>query len=157
MSMRIALVLYLSARANLDSFYNTFWSLQKYLKNPVVLHSQETLDEFKPKLDFVIDKFFVVEQERLKLRGQSMNQTPSDQKMDIVIGSEEKSEYYPGFLKSRQLFDLQVISYNIQLIKDGGLEVSQDGIVPDHGRNETSSFPHRDRKAKSRCTHKDTT
>jgi hypothetical protein len=84
-----------------------FWSLQKYLKNPVVLHSQETLDEFKPKLDFVIDKFFVVEQERLKLRGQS-NKTTPDQKMDIILGSEEKSEYYPGFLKSRQLFDLQV-------------------------------------------------
>jgi len=68
------------------------------------------LEEFKPKLDFVINKFFGIEQERLKLRGQAVNntKTPTEQKMDIVIGSEEKSEYYPGFLKSRQLFDLQV-------------------------------------------------
>jgi hypothetical protein len=74
-----------------------------------VLHEQNILDEFKPKLDFVINKFFTIEQERLKLRGQAVNnKTSPDQKMDIVIGSEDKSEYYPGFLKSRQLFDLQV-------------------------------------------------
>lgn len=95
----------------LDSFYVKFWSLQKYLKNPIVLHDQNVLDEFKPKLDFVINKFFSIEQERLKLRGQAVsNKTTPDQKMDIVIGSEDKSEYYPGFLKSRQLFDLQVPS-----------------------------------------------
>ena len=92
-----------------DAFYLKFWSLQKYLKNPVILHSQDVLEEFKPKLDFVINKFFGIEQERLKLRGQAVNNKNStDQRMDIVIGSEEKSEYYPGFLKSRQLFDLQV-------------------------------------------------
>ena len=93
-----------------DAFYVKFWSLQKYLKNPTILHSQDVLEEFKPKLDFVINKFFGIEQERLKLRGQAVNntKTPTEQKMDIVIGSEEKSEYYPGFLKSRQLFDLQV-------------------------------------------------
>ena len=101
--------------SNLDSFYVKFWSLQKYLKNPIILHSQEVLDEFKPKLDFVINKFFAIEQERIKLRGQSMNnnnnnKSSTDQKMDVVISSEEKSEYYPGFLKSRQLFDLQVTS-----------------------------------------------
>jgi THO complex subunit 1 len=96
----------------LDSFYVKFWSLQKYLKNPIVLHDQNVLDEFKPKLDFVINKFFSIEQERLKLRGQAVsNKTTPDQKMDIVIGSEDKSEYYPGFLKSRQLFDLQVPSF----------------------------------------------
>jgi hypothetical protein len=94
-----------------DAFYLKFWSLQKYLKNPVILHSQDVLEEFKPKLDFVINKFFGIEQERLKLRGQAVNNKNStDQRMDIVIGSEEKSEYYPGFLKSRQLFDLQVFS-----------------------------------------------
>jgi THO complex subunit 1 len=93
-----------------DSFYVKFWSLQKYLKNPVILHSQEVLDEFKPKLDFVINKFFTIEQERIKLRGQAVNNksTSSDQKMDVVLSSEDKSEYYPGFLKNRQLFDLQV-------------------------------------------------
>lgn len=75
----------------------------------MILHSQETLDEFKPKLDFVIDKFFAIEQERLRLRGQAINsKTVADQKMDIVSQTEEKSEFYPGFLKSRQLFDLQV-------------------------------------------------
>jgi THO complex subunit 1 len=63
------------------------------------------LDEFKAKLDFVINKFYAIEQERLKLRGQAVN---NQNAMDIVIGSEEKSEYYPGFLKSRQLFDLQL-------------------------------------------------
>jgi hypothetical protein len=110
-----------SGCANLDSFYAKFWSLQKYLKNPVVLHSQETLDQFKPKLDFVIDKFFGVEQERLKLRGQAINNPPADQKMDIVVGSEEKSQYYPGFLKSRQLFDLQVLPLSTMLTKDGRL------------------------------------
>jgi hypothetical protein len=74
-----------------------------------VLHDQNILEEFKPKLDFVINKFFTIEQERLKLRGQAVsNKTSPDQKMDIVVGSEDKSEYYPGFLKSRQLFDLQV-------------------------------------------------
>jgi THO complex subunit 1 len=95
--------------ANLDSFYVTFWSLQTYLKNPLMLHSQDALNEFKPKLDFVLHKFFQIEQERLKLRGQiSHNKTLSqDQKMDIVP-TQEKSDYYPGFLKSRQLFDLQL-------------------------------------------------
>lgn len=89
-----------------------FWSLQDYLKNPVILHSQQVLDEFKPKLDFVVNKFFGIEKERLKLRGQAINnKTSTDQKMDIVVESgEEKSDYYPGFLKSRQLFDLQVLS-----------------------------------------------
>jgi len=68
------------------------------------------LDEFRPKLDFVINKFLGIEKERLKLRGQAINnKTSTDQKMDIVP-NEEKSEYYPGFLKSRQLFDLQVPS-----------------------------------------------
>ena len=88
-----------------------FWSLQKYLKNPVILHSQNILDEFKPKLDFVINKFFTIEQERIKLRGQAVSNNKSttpDQRMDIVLSTEEKSEYYPGFLKSRELFDLQV-------------------------------------------------
>lgn len=98
-----------------DAFYLKFWSLQKYLKNPVILHSQDVLEEFKPKLDFVINKFFGIEQERLKLRGQAVNNKNStDQKMDIVMGSEEKSEYYPGFLKSRQLFDLQVFSLTVR-------------------------------------------
>lgn len=94
-----------------------FWSLQKYLKNPVILHSQNVLDEFKPKLDFVINKFFTIEQERIKLRGQAVNNksTTSDQKMDIVLSSEDKSEYYPGFLKSRQLFDLQVSPFQCDL------------------------------------------
>lgn len=101
----------ISCKTDLDSFYVKFWSLQKYLKNPVILHDQKVLDEFKSKLDYVINKFFGIEQERLKLRGQAAinnKPMPSDQKMDIVPGSEEKSEYYPGFLKSRQLFDLQV-------------------------------------------------
>jgi THO complex subunit 1 transcription elongation factor len=102
---------------DLDSFYVTFWSLQKYLKNPVILHSQQVLDEFKPKLDFVINKFFAIEQERIKLRGQAVNNKSStDQKMDIVPSSEEKSEYYPGFLKSRQLFDLQVFPQFISFL-----------------------------------------
>lgn len=98
-------------RADLDAFYVKFWSLQKYLKNPVILHDQKVLDEFKPKLDYVINKFFGIEQERIKLRGQAAVNNKSgqvDQKMDIEPGTEEKSEYYPGFLKSRQLFDLQV-------------------------------------------------
>ena len=89
-----------------------FWSLQKYLKNPLLLHDQQVLDEFKPKLDYVLNKFAIIEQERMRLRqtGNNKSSTPTsaEQKMDIVIGSEEKSEYYPGFLKSRQLFDLQV-------------------------------------------------
>ena len=97
-----------------------FWSLQKYLKNPVILHSQKVLDEFKPKLDFVINKFFTIEQERIKLRGQAVNNkstsSSSDQKMDIVLSTEDKSEYYPGFLKSRQLFDLQVSPFRYDLI-----------------------------------------
>jgi THO complex subunit 1 transcription elongation factor len=108
-----------SGWANSDSFYSKFWSLQKYLKNPVVLHSQEVLDEFKLKLDFVVNKFFGVEQERLKLRGQAINKPPTDHKMDIVVGSEKKSQYYPGFLKSRQLFDLQVPLLPTTLTKDG--------------------------------------
>lgn len=88
-----------------------FWSLQKYLKNPLILHNQQVLDEFKPKLDYVLKKFAVIEQERMRLRQSGNNKSStasSDHKMDIVVGSEEKSEYYPGFLKSRQLFDLQV-------------------------------------------------
>lgn len=89
--------------------------MQKYLKNPVILHSQEVLDEFKPNLDFVINKFFAIEQERLKLRGQAVNNKSTDQKMDIVLSSEDKSEYYPGFLKSRQLFDLQVPAFQYNL------------------------------------------
>ena len=114
-----------------DAFYVKFWSLQKYLKNPTILHSQEILEEFKLKLEFVINKFFGIEQERMKLRGQAVNnnnnnKTWTDQKMDIIIGSEEKSEYYPGFLKSRQLFDLQVIAPSVQVtleltLVDGGL------------------------------------
>lgn len=103
-----------------DAFYVKFWSLQKYLKNPTILHSQDVLEEFKLKLDFVINKFFGIESERLKLRGQAVNNNkpPSaDQKMDIVIGSEEKSEYYPGFLKSRQLFDLQVRRWPIYFMR----------------------------------------
>lgn len=93
-----------------DSFYVKFWSLQKYLKNPLILHNQAMLDEFKPKLDYVLNKFAVIEQERMRLRQTAARSSNAavDQKMDIVIGSEEKSEYYPGFLKSRQLFDLQV-------------------------------------------------
>lgn len=98
--------------SRLDSFYVKFWSLQKYLKNPIILHSQQVLNEFKPKLDFVINKFYTIEQERMKLRGQAVNNNkPStDQKMDIVLSGEDKSEYYPGFLKSRELFDLQVFT-----------------------------------------------
>src|SRR5271169_4328127 len=68
----------------LDSFYVKFWSLQKYLKNPIILHSQKVLDEFKPILDFVINKFFAIEQERIKLRGQAVNnnnKSSTDQKM----------------------------------------------------------------------------
>jgi THO complex subunit 1 transcription elongation factor len=93
-----------------DSFYVKFWSLQKYLKNPLILHNQATLNEFKPKLDYVLNKFAVIEQERMRLRQTAARSSnaAADQKMDIVIGSEEKSDYYPGFLKSRQLFDLQV-------------------------------------------------
>lgn len=99
----------LLTNANLDAFYVKFWSLQKYLKNPIILHSQEVLDEFKPKLDYVITKFYQIEQERLRLRGQAVNNKSSTEpKIDIVQGSEEKSDFYPGFLKSRQLFDLQV-------------------------------------------------
>jgi THO complex subunit 1 transcription elongation factor len=94
--------------ADSDVFYARFWSLQKYLKNPVILHSQEILDDFKPKLDYVVNKFYHIEQERLKLRGQTVSKPSTEQKMDVVIAIEEKSEFYPGFLKSRQLFDLQV-------------------------------------------------
>lgn len=85
------------------------------MKNPTILHSQKVLDEFKPKLDFVINKFSAIEQERIKLRGQAVNNNKSstDQKMDIVLSSEEKSDYYPGFLKSRQLFDLQVFPISL--------------------------------------------
>jgi THO complex subunit 1 transcription elongation factor len=108
MKMKIVQVLAHICRTNLDAFYVKFWSLQKYLKNPVVLHSQAVLDEFKPKLDFVINKFYAIEQERMKLRGQAVNNKSTEQKMDVILGSEEKSEFYPGFLKSRQLFDLQV-------------------------------------------------
>lgn len=71
-------------------------------------------------------KFFEIEKERLKLRGQTVNnhKSSADQKMDIVFGSEEKSDFYPGFLKSRQLFDLQVRSHNWRgLTTDGGFQV----------------------------------
>ena len=117
--MKTAQVCFRIVELTLDAFYVKFWSLQKYLKNPVILHNQKVLDEFKPKLDYVINKFFGIEQERLRLRGQAAvnKSTPSDQKMDIV--SEEKSEYYPGFLKSRQLFDLQVSHLYMELTTDG--------------------------------------
>jgi hypothetical protein len=133
-----------------DTFYVTFWSLQKYLKNPTILHSQQVLDEFKPKLDFVINKFFAIEQERLKLRGQAaINKTSApEQKMDIVLGSEDKSEFYPGFLKSRQLFDLQVSPSRSRVAngKDGRFKISKNSIIPNYGRNETPPFPNRIRK-----------
>jgi hypothetical protein len=140
---------------NSDAFYTKFWSLQKYLKNPVILHSQEVLDEFKPKLDFVINKFFGVEQERLKLRGQAVNKPSADQKMDIVLGSEEKSQYYPGFLKSRQLFDLQVTPSPL-FTQDGRFQIPQNSIIPSNGSNASSPLPHYNRKTKTRNANENT-
>ena len=126
--------------------------MQKYLKNPVILHSEDILNEFKPKLDFVINKFYIIEQERLKLRGQANNSKAQvEQKMDIVVGSEEKSEYHPGFLKSRQLFDLQVhtpTAYGTNE-KDGRFEIPSNSLIPNHGSNEASPFPHSGGKRKA--------
>jgi THO complex subunit 1 len=155
-----------------DSFYVKFWSLQKYLKNPLILHNQQVLDEFKPKLDYVLNKFAVIEQERMRLRHSGNNKSPStatssEQKMDVVIGSEDKSEYYPGFLKSRQLFDLQVQSLSSKdpassLLRvysrfiyglDGRLEIPTDSVISSYGCNETSPISHHGSKTSPRYPH----
>jgi len=148
-----------STLLTLDSFYVKFWSLQEYLKNPVILHSQEVLDEFKPKLDFVINKFFGIEKERLRLRGQAINNKSSaDQKMDVVVSSEDKSEYYPGFLKSRQLFDLQVRKPvpKFSNRKARRFEIPTHRPLPNYGRNETPALPHSRGKGETRSSNQNT-
>jgi hypothetical protein len=104
-----------------DKFYSSFWTLQRYFSSPLSTLSDSNWDIFTKGFDNILREFESISAQTVELSSEKRkrdSQEKVDRKLTSAVIADLKEFFFPKYLTSRNLFNLQVNNFNTLLFKN---------------------------------------